>query len=226
MSTLYIVATPIGNLQDITYRAVKTLSEVDIIACEDTRVTQRLLAHYDIHKRLIATHAHNEKASAKGIIELLKEGSTIAFVSDAGTPGVSDPGSLLVEQVRAAGFSVVPIPGVSAAITSVSVAGISGKSFTFEGFLPVKSGKRDARLRELLDRSEAFILYESPYRLLKVLTALAALEPERKVMVAREITKIHEEFVAAKAVRVLEEFSSRQSIKGECVLLVYPEGIE
>lgn len=226
MSTLYIVATPIGNLQDITYRAVKTLSEVDIIACEDTRVTQRLLTHYDIHKRLIATHAHNEKASARGIIELLREGSTIAFVSDAGTPGISDPGSLLVEQVRAAGFSVIPIPGVSAVITSVSVAGIAGKSFTFEGFLPVKSGKRDARLRELLDRSEAFILYESPYRLLKVLAALAALEPERKVMVAREITKIHEEFVAAKAVQVLEEFSSRQSIKGECVLLVYPEGIE
>lgn len=226
MSTLYIVATPIGNLQDITYRAVKTLSEVDIIACEDTRVTQRLLTHYDIHKRLIATHAHNEKASARGIIELLREGSTIAFVSDAGTPGISDPGSLLVEQVRAAGFSVIPIPGVSAVITSVSVAGIAGKSFTFEGFLPVKSGKRDARLRELLDRSEAFILYESPYRLLKVLAALAALEPERKVMVAREITKIHEEFVAAKTVQVLEEFSSRQSIKGECVLLVYPEGIE
>ena len=226
MSILYIVATPIGNLQDITYRAVKTLSEVDIIACEDTRVTQRLLSHYDIHKRLIATHAHNEKASAKGIIELLKEGNTIAFVSDAGTPGISDPGSLLVDQVREAGFPVVPIPGVSAAVTAVSVAGVAGKSFTFEGFLPVKSGKRDARLKELLERSETFILYESPYRLLKVLSALADLAPERKVMVAREITKIHEEFVAAKAVQVLQEFSSRQAIKGECVLLVYPQGIE
>ncbi len=225
MSTLYIVATPIGNLKDMTYRAVETLSQVDIIACEDTRVTQKLLNHYDIKKRLIATHAHNEKASAKGIVELLEGGHSIAFVSDAGTPGISDPGSYLVDEVRSAGFQVVPIPGVSAAVTTMSVAGVAGKSFTFEGFLPVKSGKRDTRLKELLLRKDAFILYESPYRLVKVLTAIASLAPERKVMVAREITKIYEEFVAAPAEEVLAQFSSRDAVKGECVILIYPEGL-
>ncbi len=226
MSTLYIVATPIGNLKDITYRAVETLNKVDIIACEDTRVTQKLLGHYDIKKRLIATHAHNEKASSKGIIDLLEQGNSIAFVSDAGTPGVSDPGSYLVDQVRSAGFQVVPIPGVSAAITTISVAGVAGKSFTFEGFLPVKSGKRDKRLSELLERGDAFILYESPYRLVKVLSALASLDPVRKVMVGRELTKIYEEFVSGSTQEVCDQFGARDSVKGECVILIYPEGIE
>ncbi len=223
MSTLFIVATPIGNLKDITYRAVEVLGEVDIIACEDTRVTQKLLNHYEIKKRLIATHAHNEKASAKGIVELLEAGNSIAFVSDAGTPGVSDPGSFLVEEVRRAGYQVVPIPGVSASVSLVSVAGIAGKSFTFEGFLPVKSGRRDARLNVLLARDEAFILYESPYRLVKVLDAIRNLAPERKIMVGREMTKIYEEFVSGSAGEVHAQFAERASVKGECVIFIYPE---
>ncbi len=223
MGTLYIVATPIGNLDDITMRAVQTLRDADIIACEDTRVTLRLLQHYGIQKRMIATHAHNEINSANGIIKLLEEGNSVAFVSDAGTPGVSDPGAHLVELVRQEGFSVVPIPGVSAAITAVSVAGLMGKSFTFEGFMSVKGGKRKKRLQQLLERDEAFIVYESPFRLLKLLTALVELESERIVMVAREMTKTYEEYVKGTAQEVLSIFSERPSIKGECVVCIYPK---
>ncbi len=222
MSTLYIVATPIGNLEDVTYRAISTLKEVDIIACEDTRITSRLLQHYGIQKRLIATHAHNEKASAMGIVKLLEEGNSIAFVSDAGTPGISDPGAHLVELVRSSGFSVVPIPGVSAVATAVSVAGLMGKSFTFEGFVSVKPGKRTKRLRELIDRDEAFFLYESPFRLLKLLNAILEIEATRLVMVGREMTKTFEEYVKGTALEVFALFNERDSIKGECVICVFP----
>ncbi len=223
MSTLYIVATPIGNLEDVTYRAISTLKEVDIIACEDTRVTIRLLQHYGIQKRLIATHAHNEKASALGIVKLLEEGNSVAFVSDAGTPGISDPGSHLVEAVRSAHFPVVPIPGVSAVATAVSVAGLMGKSFTFEGFVSIKSGKRTKRLTELINRDEAFFLYESPFRLLKLLNAILEIDPTRMVMVGREMTKTFEEFVKGTALEVFTIFNERDSIKGECVVCVFPE---
>ena len=163
MSTLYIVATPIGNLDDITLRAIKTLREAPVIACEDTRHTQMLLNHLDITgKRLIACHAHNEAASSQGIVGLLSQGLDVAYCSDAGTPGVSDPGSRLVRAVREAGFTVVPIPGASASVTLISASGLSGKTFTFEGFLSPKSGRRKTRLKELLSRDEAFIIYESP----------------------------------------------------------------
>lgn len=222
MSTLYIIATPIGNLEDVTYRAISTLKEVDVIACEDTRVTMRLLQHYGINKRLIATHAHNEKSSAMGIVKLLEEGHNIAFVSDAGTPGISDPGAQLVEVVRSAGFTVVPIPGVSAVATAVSVAGLMGKSFTFEGFVSVKPGKRKKRLQELINRDEAFFLYESPFRLLKLLGAIVEIEPTRIVMVGREMTKTFEEYVKGSALEVFTLFSERDSIKGECVVCVFP----
>ena len=223
MSTLYIIATPIGNLEDVTYRAISTLKEVDIIACEDTRVTVRLLQHYGIQKRLIATHAHNEKASAAGIVKLLEEGNSIAFVSDAGTPGISDPGAHLVEAVRAAHFPVIPIPGVSAVSTAVSVAGLMGKSFTFEGFVSVKPGKRTKRLTQLIDRDEAFFLYESPFRLLKLLNALVEIDPSRLVMVGREMTKTFEEYVKGTSLEVFTIFSERDSIKGECVVCVFPK---
>ncbi len=222
MSTLYIIATPIGNLEDITYRAVSTLQAVDVIACEDTRVTIRLLQHYGIQKRLIATHAHNEKASAAGIVKLLEEGNDVAFVSDAGTPGISDPGAHLVEAVRGAGLSVIPIPGVSAVATAVSVAGLMGKTFTFEGFVSVKSGKRTKRLQELISRDEAFFLYESPFRLLKLLSAIVEIDPTRIIMVGREMTKTFEEFVKGTSSKVFSIFSERDSIKGECVVCVYP----
>jgi len=215
-----MVATPIGNLEDITLRALQTLRDVDVIACEDTRHTQRLLNHYDIHKRLIACHAHNERSSAAGIVKLLSEGSSVAFVSDAGTPGISDPGARVVQAVRAAGYSIVPIPGVSALATLVSVSGFTGKTFTFEGFLSPKSGRRKSRLQQLLERNEAFILYESPFRIVKLLAELSELAPDRSVLIGRELTKAYEELVEGRAQEVALDFSSRDSIKGEFVLCV------
>lgn len=222
MGTLYIVATPIGNLEDITLRALRILKEVDVIACEDTRHTLRLLNHYKIEKKLIATHAHNEKNSAFGIVKLLKEGLNIAFVSDAGTPTVSDPGSILVSLVRKEGFDVVPIPGVSATTTLMSVAGLTGKTFTFEGFLPLKGQKRKNRLEELLKREEAFILYESPFRIIKLLEEIATMEPKRKVIIGREMTKIYEEFLEGRVEQLLATLSERPAIKGEFALCIAP----
>jgi 16S rRNA (cytidine1402-2'-O)-methyltransferase len=225
MSTLYMVATPIGNLEDITLRALETLKQVAVIACEDTRHTQRLLHHYDIHKRLIACHAHNEQTSAAGIVKLLEEGNSVAFVSDAGTPGISDPGARVVATVRAAGFTIVPIPGPSAVSTLLSVSAFTGKTFTFEGFLSPKSGRRRGRLEQLLGREEAFILYESPYRVVKLLEELAQLDGSRRILVGRELTKAFEELVEGSAAQVAQQFASRQSIKGEFAILVSPPAI-
>ncbi|WP_320122547.1 16S rRNA (cytidine(1402)-2'-O)-methyltransferase [uncultured Sphaerochaeta sp.] len=222
MSTLYMVATPIGNLDDITYRAVETLKGVEVIACEDTRHTQQLLTHWGISKRLIACHAHNETNSAKGIVGLLAEGKDVAFVSDAGTPGISDPGARVVSTVRQAGFPVVPIPGVSAQSALVSVAGYVGKTFTFEGFLSPKKGRRKKRLEELLSRDEAFIIYESPFRILKTLAELAELDGARQIVLGREMTKKFEEFLQGTASQVMEILGAKPSIKGEFALLVAP----
>ena len=217
-----MVATPIGNLEDITMRALQTLREVDVIACEDTRHTQRLLSRYDIQKRLIACHAHNEESSAAGIVKLLGEGMSVAFVSDAGTPGVSDPGAKVVQTVRNSGFTIIPIPGVSAVATLISVSGFVGKTFTFEGFLSPKSGRRKRRLEELLVRNEAFILYESPFRVVKMLTDLAELAPSRRILVGREMTKAFEEFIEGTAQEIALNFAQRQSIKGEFAICVSP----
>ena len=222
MSILSMVATPIGNLEDITYRAVRTLQECDVIACEDTRHTQRLLAKYEIKKRLIACHAHNEEQSARGIVMLLEEGLHVCYVSDAGTPGISDPGARLVAIVREAGFQVVPVPGVSACITLASVAGYTGRSICFDGFLSPKGGKRRTRLEELLSREEAFIVYESPFRIVKLLQDLAALSPGRRVLVGREMTKAYEEFTDATAEEAAKDYAARTSIKGEFAVLVSP----
>ncbi len=222
MGTLYIVATPIGNLEDITLRALRILKEVDVIACEDTRHTLRLLNHYEIEKKLIATHAHNEKNSALGIVKLLDEGLNVAFVSDAGTPTISDPGSILVSLVRKEGFDVVPIPGVSATTTLMSVAGLTGKTFTFEGFLPLKGQKRRNRLETLLKREEAFILYESPFRIVKLLEEIATIAPRRNVVIGREMTKMYEEFLEGKSEQLLAILSERPNIKGEFALCVAP----
>jgi 16S rRNA (cytidine1402-2'-O)-methyltransferase len=222
MNTLYMVATPIGNLEDITYRAVRILREVDIIACEDTRHTQALLQRYEIQKRLIACHAHNEINSAQGIVSLLEAGNDIAYVSDAGTPGISDPGARVVTAVRSAGFSVVPIPGPSAVATLVSVAGYVGKTFTFEGFLSPRKGRRTKRLQLLLDRDEAFIIYESPYRVVKTLLEIFELAPQRRVLAGREMTKAFEEFLDGNAKVIADSLSSRQSVKGEFAICICP----
>jgi 16S rRNA (cytidine1402-2'-O)-methyltransferase len=223
MATLYIVATPIGNLEDITLRALNILKSVEVIACEDTRHTQKLLSKYDIHKRLIATHAHNELSSAQGIVGLLEQGLDVAFVSDAGTPSISDPGARLVTCVRDAGYTVVGIPGASAFSTLISIAGNVGKTFTFEGFLPIKKGKRTKRLEVLINRDESFIIYESPYRVLKTLTEIKAIDSKRIVVVAREMTKIHEEIIRDSVENVVENLGSRQAIKGEFAICICPK---
>lgn len=222
---LYMVATPIGNLEDITYRAVRILGEVDVIACEDTRHTSLLLSRYSIHKRLIACHAHNEEESAKGILGLLDSGLNVAYCSDAGTPGVSDPGARLVEYIRQDGrHRVVPIPGASAGVSLVSAAGNIGKSFTFEGFLSPKQGRRRERLSELFSRGEAFIVYESPFRVVKMLRDIAE-AGEARLVIGRELTKAHEEIISGSAEEMLQEFSRREQIKGEFAILVVPEAL-
>ncbi|MBL7005611.1 MAG: 16S rRNA (cytidine(1402)-2'-O)-methyltransferase [Spirochaetia bacterium] len=222
MSSLFMVATPIGNLEDITLRALRILKEVDVVACEDTRHTRNLLNHFHIKTHTIACHAKNEEQSARGIIMLLEEGKDIAYVSDAGTPGISDPGTRLVNAVRDAGFAVIPIPGASALSAVCSVAGYTGSTIVFDGFLSPKSGKRKSRLQVLLDRNEAFVLYESPFRIVKLLGVLADLDPDRRVIVGRELTKIYEEIIEDSALNVYENYLQRQSVKGEFVVLVSP----
>ena len=220
MGSLYIVATPIGNLDDITLRAIKTLREAPVIACEDTRHTQMLLNHLDITgKRLIACHAHNEAASSQGIVGLLSQGLDVAYCSDAGTPGVSDPGSRLVRAVREAGFTVVPIPGASASVTLISASGLNGKTFTFEGFLSPKSGRRKTRLKELLSRDEAFIIYESPFRILKTLSEIRDLDDSRRIVLGREMTKAFEQFLYGTASEVISQL---KVVKGEFAFVVLP----
>lgn len=220
MGDLYIVATPIGNLEDMTFRAVQILKDVDIIACEDTRTSAKLLNHYGIHKHLISCRARNEVNSAAGIVKLLQEGKDVAYVSDAGSPGISDPGSILVRQARNHGFRIIPVPGPSAQTALASIGGYKGKTLLFEGFLPQKSGKRKKRLRELLDREEAFIVYESPYRIEKLLTELVELEPERTLLIGREMTKIHEQYVEGNSKTLLEMLGKEVTIKGEFAILV------
>lgn len=225
MSTLYMVATPIGNLEDITLRALSVLRQVDVIACEDTRHTKILLSKYDINKRLIACHAHNESVSAAGIVNLLESGDSVAYVSDAGTPGISDPGAKVVDMVTRAGFPVVPIPGVSAMATLVSVAGVIGKTYIFEGFLSPRKGRRKTRLTVLLERNEAFILYESPYRIVKLLEDIAALDPMRTLIIGREMTKTFEEFLRGTAGELIRILQERPAVKGECTLCICPKNL-
>ena len=200
MPVLYIVGTPIGNLGDITFRAVETLKNADVIACEDTRHTLQLLTHFEIRKPLISCRAQNESIAAQKIISLLEEGKNVAYASDAGTPGISDPGALLAGAVRAAGFQVVPIPGASAFAALVSVAGMGGKTLIFEGFLSPKGGRRRTRLKELLSTGDAVILYESPFRIV--------------------MTKLHEEIIEGTAAEIAENCSGRDSIKGEFAIFI------
>lgn len=222
MPVLYMVATPIGNLADLSHRALDTLRTVDLIVCEDTRHSRRLLDHYGIRKPLRSGHGHNEVQSALGIVQALREGHDVAYVSDAGSPGISDPGRIMVRTVRDAGFAVVPVPGPSALTALLSANGFPGKAVTFEGFLSPRQGRRRRRLAELLDREETFVLYESPHRLLKLLADLSDLDPVRHILVGRELTKLHEELLEGTVSEVLDTMSRRQSIKGEIVLLVGP----
>ena len=220
MSVLYVIGTPIGNLSDMTYRAVETLKNVDYVAAEDTRHTLQLLNHFEIKKPLISCRAQNEKFAAEKIVKLLDEGNSVAYASDAGTPGISDPGAVLVDCVREGGHDVVPIPGASAFATLISVAGSGGKTLIFEGFLSPKPGKRRSRLRELMTTGDAIIIYESPFRITKLLSDIADIDSTRRVVVGRELTKLHEEIISGSAEELRDDFTNRPSIKGEFTIFI------
>lgn len=220
MSKLYVVGTPIGNLGDMTFRAVETLKEVDFVAAEDTRHTLQLLNHFEIKKPLISCRSQNEKFAGEKIVKLLDEGHSVAYASDAGTPGISDPGAVLVDLVREAGHEVIPIPGASAFATLISVAGSGGKTLIFEGFLSPKPGRRRSRLRELMGTRDAIIIYESPFRITKLLTDIADIDSTRRVVVGRELTKLHEEVISGSAEDMKNDFAQRQSIKGEFAIFI------
>ncbi|MBS7295424.1 MAG: 16S rRNA (cytidine(1402)-2'-O)-methyltransferase [Treponema sp.] len=220
MSVLYVIGTPIGNLSDMTYRAVETLKNVDYVAAEDTRHTLQLLNHFEIKKPLISCRTQNEKFAAEKIVKLLDEGNSVAYASDAGTPGISDPGAVLVDCVREGGHDVVPIPGASAFATLISVAGSGGKTLIFEGFLSPKPGKRRSRLRELMSTGDAIIIYESPFRITKLLSDIADIDSTRRVVVGRELTKLHEEIISGSAEELRDDFTNRPSIKGEFAIFI------
>jgi 16S rRNA (cytidine1402-2'-O)-methyltransferase len=220
MGTLYIVATPIGNLDDITYRAVETLKNADTIACEDTRHTIGLLNKYEIKKPLISYYAAEEEKGISRILSKLDKGESVAYVSDAGTPGLSDPGGALVRAAREKEHDIIPIPGPSAFAALVSIGGISGKTILFEGFLSIKKGKRRNRLKQLLEREESFVVYESPFRVMKLLEELKELDPERKIVVGRELTKKFEEILTGKPETVIDILSLKGKIQGEFSVLI------
>jgi 16S rRNA (cytidine1402-2'-O)-methyltransferase len=217
---LYVVATPIGNLEDMTYRAVRVLGESDLIACEDTRQTRKLLEHYNIHKPTVSYHDHNEQERTEDLMARLLAGETVALVSDAGMPLVSDPGYRLVHAAIEAGISVQPIPGASASLTALAASGLPTDSFHFGGFLPPKTGQRAKLLESLAEERATLIFYEAPHRILETLEAVEAALGPRPVVVAREITKIHEEFLRGTAAEIHAQLAARDTVKGEITLLI------
>lgn len=220
MSTLYLVATPIGNLSDFSPRAVEILSTVDAIACEDTRTSSKLLKHYGISARTFSFHQHNEHRKVDHLIQMLDANQTIALISDAGMPGISDPGFLAVRAARDAGHTVSVIPGPDAATTALVGSGLPCDRYCFEGFLPQKKG-RQKKIQSLIDEERTIILYESPHRLVKLLTELEEyMGTSRLIAVARELTKTFEETIKGTTTKLREEFEDRDSIKGEIVVVI------
>jgi len=219
--TLYLVGTPIGNLEDITLRALKTLKDVDLIACEDTRQTLKLLNHYSIEKPTISYHEHNELTRAAELVVHLESGDNIALVTDAGTPGVSDPGYRLVALAVRHHIRVVPIPGPSAFLSALVASALPTDSFHFSGFLPAKAGARRSALEAMRHSPLTQIVYEAPHRIAETLRdVVEVLGPERHVVIAREVTKLHEEFLRGRADKVLEQLKHRGDTKGEITLLI------
>lgn len=221
---LYVVATPLGNLKDITLRALDTLKNVDLIACEDTRVTRKLLAHYDFHTPLTSYHEHNKKKKESYLIKRLEKGEEIALVSNAGTPIICDPGSSLVQKAIQGGIKVVSIPGPSALISGLVVSGFSGSKFVFVGWLPRKQTKLKQELTNFLQWQYPIIIYESPYRLLKTLKLIQEVFGKVKITIVRELTKIHEEVIQGDIEEVFTTLAQRDRIKGEITLVINPDG--
>src|SRR6202140_302477 len=218
---LYLVATPIGNLEDITLRALRVLKEVDLIACEDTRQTLKLLNHYGIQTRLVSYHEHNEMTKAAELIVDLEGGAKVALVTDAGMPGISDPGFRLIALAIRHHVPVIPIPGASAFLAALVASGLPTDSFRFSGFLPSKAGQRRKLLESVKASPRTQVFYEAPHRLLETLSDISELlGSDRHVVVAREVTKLHEEFLRGRAGEILEEFKSRGGVKGEITLLI------
>jgi 16S rRNA (cytidine1402-2'-O)-methyltransferase len=221
MGTLYIVATPIGNLEDMTFRAVRILQEVDLIAAEDTRHTRKLLTHFGISRPLTSYYDHNATFKGEAILERLKGGAIVALVTDAGTPCISDPGYQLVHDAVSAGIAVIPIPGPSAAITALSAAGLPADTFTFVGFLSNRSARRREKLESLRGSDRLLIFYEAPHRLAATLADMAEVFGDRQAVIARELTKLHEEFVRGELPELASSMATRK-VLGECVVLVAP----
>jgi 16S rRNA (cytidine1402-2'-O)-methyltransferase len=218
--TLYVVATPIGNLEDMSYRAVRVLREADLIACEDTRHTAKLLAHYGIEKPTISYHEHNEAARAEELASKLEQGASIAQVSDAGMPGISDPGYRVIRLAIERGIQVVPVPGPSAVIAALAASGLPTDSFQFLGFLPARSGERRTLLESLREAQQTTVVYEAPHRVVEAMQNIVELlGAHRPVVLARELTKLHEEFVRGSAAEVLDHLKGRE-VKGEITLLI------
>jgi 16S rRNA (cytidine1402-2'-O)-methyltransferase len=219
--TLYLVATPIGNLEDITLRALRVLKEADVIACEDTRQTQKLLNHYGITTRTTSYHEHNEMTRAPELVLELEQGSRIALVSDAGMPGISDPGFRLIALAIRHHLPVVPIPGASAFLCALAASGLPTDSFRFSGFLPAKRGQRRQMLESIKDSPRTQVFYEAPHRIEETLEdVVKVLGADRHVVIAREVTKLHEEFLRGRADEALETLKARGTIKGEITLLI------
>ena len=214
---LYVVATPIGNLEDITLRAIKTLKEVDLIAAEDTRHTLKLLNHLEITKPMISYHRHNEEIRCENLIKELKEGKNIALVSDAGTPGICDPGEEIIKKCIEEDIKVIPLPGACAMINALIASGISTKEFSFLGFLPLNKKNRKEKIEEIKNSNKTIIIYEAPHKLKNTLNDLSSILEDRKIVLARELTKIHEEYIRGTINELIEK---AENLKGEIVLII------
>ena len=221
LGKLYLVATPIGNLDDITIRAIRILKEVDLIAAEDTRNTLKLLNHFEIKKPLISYHRHNEELKKDNLIDILKEGKNIAIVSDAGTPGISDPGEVIVREAIIENIEVIPIPGACAAINALICSGLDTKEFSFYGFLPLNKKLRNEKIEEIKNETKTAIIYEAPHKLENTLKDLQKILNKRKMVIARELTKIHEEFIRGTVDEIIEK---SKDLRGEMIILI--EGSE
>ncbi len=218
---LYLVATPIGNLEDITLRALRVLKEVDVIACEDTRQTQKLLNHFAIATRTTSYHEHNEMTKSAELVKEMQEGASVALVTDAGMPGISDPGYRLITLAIRHHVPVVPVPGASAFLAALVASGLPTDSFRFSGFLPAKRGERRAALEAIKGSPRTQVFYEAPHRILETLTDVAeVLGESRHVVIAREVTKLHEEFLRGRAAEVVANLNARETVKGEITLLI------